>query len=104
MEEQKNLDVNGRTEKTMKEAFINLERAAKKMHLQINQGKTKYMQVIKKDCTNRPALVEIGSYEFEVVHRFTCLGSEVSCKNDISDEIRKCVLSQTDVSMALGNT
>jgi hypothetical protein len=29
----------------MKEAFISLEKAAKKMHLQINQEKTKYMPI-----------------------------------------------------------
>jgi hypothetical protein len=84
------------------ERIINLERATKKMHLQINQDKTKYTQVTKKDCTNGPAHVEIGTCEFEVVHRFTCLGSEVNCKSDISDEIRKH--RQIDVSMALGKT
>jgi hypothetical protein len=37
--------------------------------------------------------IETGSYKFEVVHSFTFLGSEVNCKNDISDEIKKRVLS-----------
>jgi hypothetical protein len=77
----------------MKEAFINLGRAAKEMHLLINYDKTKYMPGTKKDCTNEHAYSEIGSHEFEVVHRFTCFGSEVNCKNDVSDEIRKYVLS-----------
>jgi sorting nexin-29 len=36
-------DIIGRMQKAMKEAFTNLEKAVKKMHLQINQGKTKYM-------------------------------------------------------------
>jgi sorting nexin-29 len=38
-----------RTETVMKEAFTNLEKAAKKMHLNINQEKTKYMPVTRKD-------------------------------------------------------
>jgi DNA topoisomerase IB len=37
-------------QKAMKEAFTNLEKAARKTHLQINQGKTKYMPVTKKIC------------------------------------------------------
>jgi hypothetical protein len=63
------------------------------MHLQINQDETKYMPVTKKDCINRPAYIEIGSYKFEVVHSFTYLRSEVNCKNVISDGIKMCVLS-----------
>jgi hypothetical protein len=60
------IDMIGRTQKAMKEAFINLERAAKKMHLEKYQDKTKYMEVTKN----------------EVVYSFTYLGSEVNCKND----------------------
>jgi hypothetical protein len=77
----------------MKEAFLNLERAAKKMNLQINQNKTKYMPVTKSECASGPVHIEIGSYKFETVCSFTYLGSEVNCKNDISDEIKKRVLT-----------
>jgi hypothetical protein len=45
------INIIGRMLKAMKEAFTNLEKAAKKMHLQINQGKAKYMPVTKKICT-----------------------------------------------------
>jgi hypothetical protein len=48
--------------------------------------------VTKKDCANGPAHIEIGPNKFEVVCSFTYLGSDVNCKNDISDEIRKRVL------------
>jgi hypothetical protein len=44
-----------------------LEVAVKKMHLQLNQGKTKYMTVTKKICTDGPPHLEIGSYKFETV-------------------------------------
>jgi hypothetical protein len=77
----------------MKEAFLNLEIAAKKMNLQINQNKTKYMPVTKNECANGPIHIEIGSYKFETVCSFTYLGSEVNCKNDISDEIKTLVLA-----------
>ncbi|PNF18568.1 hypothetical protein B7P43_G08474 [Cryptotermes secundus] len=51
------------------------------------------MLVTKKDCANGPAYIEIGSYKFEAVCSFTYLGSEVNCKNDISDEIKKRVVA-----------
>lgn len=64
-----------------------------KKKMQINQNKTKYMTVTTTDCTNGPAHIEIGSCKFEVVHSFTYIESEVNCKNDVSDEIRKRILS-----------
>jgi hypothetical protein len=69
----------------VKEAFTNLEKAAKKMHLQINQGKT--------NSIDGPTYLEIGSYEFETVYSFTYLGSEVNYKNDISVDIQNHILS-----------
>jgi hypothetical protein len=53
------------------------------MHLQINQGKTKYVLVTKKICTDGPTYLQVGPYKFEIVYSFTYLGSEVSYKNDI---------------------
>jgi hypothetical protein len=35
------IDITGRTQGEMNEVFISLEKAAKKMHLQFNQGKNK---------------------------------------------------------------
>jgi sorting nexin-29 len=82
-------DIIGRTQKSMKEAFPNLQRAAKKVNLQITQNKTKYMPVTKNECANRSVHIEIGSYKFETVCSFTYIGSEVNCKNGITDEIKK---------------
>jgi hypothetical protein len=76
----------------MKEAFTNLEKAARKLHLQINQGKTKYMPVTKKICTDGPTYLEIGLYKFETVYSFTYLGSEVNYKYGISVDIQKTYL------------
>jgi hypothetical protein len=77
----------------MKEAFTNLEKAAKKMHLNINQEKPKYMPVTRKDCTSYPSYIETGSYKFEIVHSFTYLGSKINYKDNISIEVRKRILS-----------
>jgi hypothetical protein len=87
------IDIIGRTQTAMKEAFINLEKAEKKMHLQINQEKTKYMPVTKKACTDGPYHIEIGFYKFEIVHGFTYLKLEFNCKNVLSAEIQKRTLS-----------
>jgi hypothetical protein len=77
----------------MKEAFISLEKVAKEIGLQDNQEKTKYIPVSKKDYSHIPPHIEIGPYQFETVHSFTYLGYEVNCKNDVSAEIKKCILS-----------
>jgi sorting nexin-29 len=87
------IDIIGRTQKSMKETFLNLERAVKKMNLQSNQNEIKYAPVIKNECANGPVHKEIGSYKFETVCIFNYLGSEVNCKNDVSDEIKKRVLA-----------
>jgi sorting nexin-29 len=55
------IDIIARTETAMKEAFTKSEKAAKKTHLNINQEKTKYMPVTRKDCTSYPSYIEIGS-------------------------------------------
>jgi hypothetical protein len=77
----------------VKEAFTNLEKAAKKIHLQISQGETKYMPVTKKISTDGPTYLEIGPYKFETVYSFTYLGSEVNYKNYIIVDIQKRILS-----------
>jgi hypothetical protein len=77
----------------MIEAFTSLEKAAKDMNLFINQEKTKYMPVTKKNHANYPLYLEVGSYKFQVIHSCTYLGSDVSCNNDISEEIQKRILA-----------
>jgi hypothetical protein len=91
------VDIIGRMQKAMKEAFTNLEKAAKKIHLQINQGKIKiYIPVTKKICADGP---KIGSYKFETIYSFTYLGSEVNYKT-VSVDIQKHVISKQMFSWA----
>jgi len=77
----------------MIEAFTSLEKAAKGMNLFINQEKTKYMPVTKKSHASYPHYLEGGPYNFQLVHIFTYLGSDINCNNDISAEIQKCILA-----------
>jgi sorting nexin-29 len=90
------IDFTGRSQAAMKEAFTSLEKAGREMHLDINQGKTKYMPVTKRDCSKTPSHIATDSYRVETVHSFTYLGSEVNCKNDMSVEIRKRILAANE--------
>ena len=87
------IDIIGRTQSAMIEAFTSLENAAKDMNLFINQENTKYMPVTKKSHANYPHHLEDGSYKFQVIHSFIYLGSDVNCNNDISEEIQKRILA-----------
>jgi hypothetical protein len=51
------------------------------------------MPVTKKRHANHPHHLEVGPYKFQVIHSFTYLGSDVSCNNDISEEIQKRILA-----------
>ena len=87
------IDIIGRTQAAMIEAFTSLEKAAKSMNLFINQEKTKYMPIAKKSRASYPHYLEVGPYKFQVVHSFTYLGSDINCNSDISAEIQKHILA-----------
>jgi hypothetical protein len=78
-----------------------LEKSAKDMNLLVNQEKTKYMPVTKRSHAHYPHYLEVGPYKLEVGHRFTYLGSNVSCNNDISEEIHKRILAANRCSHGL---
>jgi sorting nexin-29 len=54
------IDIIGRTQLAMIEAFTTLEKAAKDMNLFINQEKTKYMPATKKSHASYPHYLEVG--------------------------------------------
>jgi hypothetical protein len=58
----------GRSERAGREAFQSLERTAREMGLRVNEGKTKYMEVITR-LTNRKVR-KVKNYEFECVNEF----------------------------------
>ena len=87
------IDIIGRTQSPMIEAFTTLDKAVKDMNLFINQEKTKCMPVIKKSHANFPHHLEVGSYKFQIIHSFNYIGPDVNCNNDISEEIQKRTLA-----------
>ena len=62
------IDVIGRTQSAIIEAFTCLEKAAKDMNLFINQEKNKYMPATKKSHANYLHHLEVGSCKFQVIH------------------------------------
>ena len=74
------IDVIGRSQRDVKEAFKSLETEAAKMGLAVNEGKTTYMLSSKKDVQHRRLgqNVAIGSKKYEVFKDFVYLGSLVT--------------------------
>jgi hypothetical protein len=79
------IDIIGRSERAVREAFENLERTAQEMGLRVNEGQTEYMEVTTRP-TNRKVL-RVKNYEFECVNEFKYLGTLVTNNNRISPEI-----------------
>ena len=97
------IDIIGRTQSFMIEAFASLEKAAKSMNLLINQEKTKYKSVTKKSHASYPHYLEVGPYKLQAVHSFTYLGSDLNCNNDTGAEIQKRILAANGCFYGLGN-
>ena len=62
------IDIIGRSERALREAFISLEAAARPLGLEVNERKTKYMRVGGEVDLNSP--FEVGSFKFERVKSF----------------------------------
>jgi hypothetical protein len=72
--------ISGRYERAMKEAFIQLETAAKQMGLMINYNKTGYMEL-----SNSPTgenYIIINNHNIEKIMEFKYLGSLISTNNN----------------------
>lgn len=85
------IDIIGRSSEDVKNSFILLERAAKKMGLSINETKTKYM-ISAKHQYEMPNKLDTGEHSFERVDNFVYLGSLITSSNLISEEIKRRVL------------
>jgi hypothetical protein len=95
------IDIIARSQSSLREAFLALECAAKRMGIWINQEKTKYMT--SGQCTTQNANITIDNYTFKTVQIFTYLGSSVKCNNDISQEVRKRILTANSCFYGLRN-
>ncbi|KAG8232804.1 hypothetical protein J437_LFUL007958 [Ladona fulva] len=77
------LNILGRSVPSIKEAFGNLETAAKDLGLTVNEHKTKFMLQSRKHRVGNGQNITIGDYNL------TYLDSNVSSDNDETKEIRK---------------
>lgn len=83
------LNILGRSISVVKEAFGNLEDAAKEVCLKVNEDKTKFLLQTRKQKTGLGQNIAFDRYNFEVVKEFTYLGSEVNMSNDESSKVTK---------------
>jgi Reverse transcriptase (RNA-dependent DNA polymerase) len=84
------IDIIGRSQAAVREAFLALQREANKVGLKINESKTKIMIAAGNERTIRDVgqSVAFGDKTFEVVKEFVYLGSLVTPNNGVSPEIQ----------------
>jgi sorting nexin-29 len=85
-----NINIGARTLMALKEVFLLLEKAAKRMGLLVNEQKTKYM--VSGHNHFKEWYFVVGDYEFEHVETFSYLGSVIGHDNDVSKEIKQCIV------------
>jgi hypothetical protein len=79
-------DIISRSPKSLQEATVALDRAARRMGLEINQAKTKYIICgSKKKCVYN--VFKVKNMTFEKVNSFVYLGTLITSDNNISAEI-----------------
>jgi hypothetical protein len=85
------IDIVGRSQSAIRDAYLALEREAAKVGLKLNEQKTKYMIAARNDRTIRNVgrSVAIGDKHFEVVKDFVYLGSLMTPTNDVSLKIQR---------------
>lgn len=94
------MDIIGRSKRSVTEAFLALEAAGRRFGLEINQEKTKYM-VSGQTPLVKGVKVSFGPYEFEQVAEFTYLGSQVTADNHVGVEVKRRILSANRCYYAL---
>jgi hypothetical protein len=85
------IDIVGRSQSGVRNAYLALEGEAAKVGLKINEQKTKYMIAARNDRTIRDVgqSVAINDKHFEVIKEFVYLGSLMTPTNDVSLEIQR---------------
>jgi sorting nexin-29 len=89
-----------RNKNALKDTLVNIESAARKRGLRINENKTKYMDVTR--AASNSDHLRCGKYEFEHVKEFTYLGSQLNQINSTSSEIQARILSVNRCYYAYG--
>lgn len=94
------IDLMGRSERDVAEAFRQLIDEAAAVGLRVNFSKTKYMTMDNKP-DNR-GTVEMAGEDVEIVQSFSYLGVNVNSSNDMSEELRNRVMCGSRGQYALG--
>jgi sorting nexin-29 len=98
-----NIDIISRSPKSLQEAAIALDRAARRMGLEINQAKIKYMI-----CGTKKKYVEnvfkVKHMTLESVNSFVYLGTLITTKNNISAKIKNRITLDNRSYFGLVNT
>lgn len=76
-----NLDIIGRSQRTVKEAFIRLEAVAKGIGLTMNEHKTKYIEITNLLSNNNSLYV--NEYTLESVEQLKYLGTLITRKKKV---------------------
>uniref|UniRef100_A0A2S2QNZ6 Retrovirus-related Pol polyprotein from type-1 retrotransposable element R2 n=1 Tax=Sipha flava TaxID=143950 RepID=A0A2S2QNZ6_9HEMI len=77
----------GESQESLKNVLLKLEKAAAKVVLQCNEGKTSYMCVDRRKLHQPTNILNIGRFNFKKVQQFKYLGTIVTENNDIAKEI-----------------
>jgi hypothetical protein len=62
--------------------------ATKKIDLEVNAEKTKYMVMSRDQNAGQNGNIQIGNKSFETVEQFKCLGTTLTNQNSIHEEIK----------------
>lgn len=81
-------DLIGRGTLAVKGPFVEMEKEASKVGLAINENKTKYLAMERKQGSRVGQNITIDTYNFEVVQSFKYLGSVLNVTNDVEEEIK----------------
>lgn len=95
------IDIMGRREADVDEAFSLLKTQAETVGLRVNISKTKYMTMGSK--LDGRSTVRLAGEEVEVVQSFNYLGTNINSSNNMSEELRNRVMCGSRGQYALGN-
>ena len=86
-----NIDIIGRTMRDVTAVFSAGEQESAKMGLAVNEGKTIYMLSTSGVVPRMRSQITPNSCNFDVVKKFTYLGTAINTLNDVSLEIKRRV-------------
>ena len=95
----------GKNEIEIRQVFVEMENNARKLGLQINQEKTKYMIVERKNFLkqNNTGVLKIKNYTFERVQNFKYLGAILNADNNPQTRLQERIKNANKTYFMLQN-